>query len=290
MRLLRAATIVAVDPDATARRYADWFDYRIVETGSIAQRLADGWGAPAMAGRRFVVMAPASGAAVFLRFVAGARPADVRPMRSHGWAALELCVQDVLSVHARLATSPFTIIGPPRALDGAPAIWPMQVLGPDGEMLFLTEIRNDSPHERLPRAAVPVDELFIAVLACADLAASRAWFETRLALSGAPDLELAYTSLSKAFGLPATQRHKIAVLTHETDAFLQLDQFPPQAGARDVIAGELPGGIAMVSFLVPHIGQTDGGTRYEGVIYGVGQSVLRRAPDNSPVEFVYLAK
>jgi len=284
MRRLRAATLITPDPDAAARRYHSWFGYRVVETGSVLPELASSWGMAAIAGRRYAVVQPASGVPVYLRFIEGGIAPDYQPLRSFGWAAIELCVQDVQAVHQRLRDSPFTIIGPPRALDGAPAIWPMQVQGPDGEIIFLTEIRADEPGARLPRAACPVDCLFIAVLACADLAASRAWFEQHLAFSGGPDFTLAYTTLSRAFGLAPAHKHRIAVLGHEGDAFLQLDQYPAQAAPRRQSEGELPPGIAMVSFMAPALAGE--GAPHQGVIYAGGRSLVERAPDGTLVELI----
>jgi hypothetical protein len=227
MRLLRAATLTVTNPDATASLYQTWFDYRLQESGTIDETLAAAWSTPAMSGRHYHILAPASGDQTYLRLIQATPPPDYQPLRTHGWAAIELCIQNVQATHERLKNSPFTIIGPPKSLDGAPAIWPMQVQGPDNEIIFLTEIRADDPHARLPRAKTPIDQLFIAVHACANLATTRAWFESTLALTGAPNFELAYTTLSRAFSLPITHKHKIAVLAHATDAFLQLDQYPP---------------------------------------------------------------
>jgi len=285
VRLLHAATILAADVAASARRYEAFFGYRLVESGLIPAAVAGTWGTPAMAGRRYYVLAPESGVPVFLRFVEGKIPPDYQPLRSFGWGAIELCVQDVMAVHERLKDSPFTIIGPPKALDGAPAIWPMQVQGPDGEIVFLTEIRADEPGARLPRAACPIDSLFIAVLACQDIAATRAWFAANLGLTGAPDFELVYTTLSRAFALPADQKHRIAVLGHDGDAFLQLDQYPAEAVPRPTMPGELPPGVAMVSFL-HSANETSDATADPGIIYAGGRSHVSRAPDGALVELI----
>ncbi len=288
MRLLRAATLATPDPDATARLYQHWFDYKPVEAGTITPELAGSWDAPAMTGRRYAVVMPASGTAVSLRFIESQAPADFQPLRTYGWGAIEICIQDVRATHEKLRGSPFTIIGPPKALDGSPAIWPMQVQGPDGEIIFLTEIRDDEPHARLPRAACPVDCLFIAVLACADMEVTRAWFESELNFQGGPDFSLAYTMLSRAFGLPATEKHKIAVLGHGADAFLQLDQYPPGATRRHVREGELPPGISMVSFATPpdanfaHAPQQNHG----GVIYEGAPSRVLRTPEGALIELI----
>jgi catechol 2,3-dioxygenase-like lactoylglutathione lyase family enzyme len=285
LRLLRAATLLSGDADASARRYQEFFGYRLVESGSISFELAAGWVTPAMFGRRYHVLAPASGVPVFLRFVEGNIPPDYQPLRSYGWGAIELCVQDVQAVHALMKDSPFTIIGPPKALDGAPSIWPMQVQGPDGEIVFLTEIRADEPTARLPRAACPVDSLFIAVLACQDIAATRAWFAANLGLTGAPDFDLAYTTLSRAFALPATHKHRIAVLGHEGDAFLQLDQYPEEAIPRPTTPDELPPGVAMVSFLLPAAESPHAPTD-PSIIYAGRHSLVIRTPEGALVELI----
>jgi catechol 2,3-dioxygenase-like lactoylglutathione lyase family enzyme len=287
VRLLRAATLTTPDPVAAARQYQEFFGYLHLETGIVSQGLADSWGAPAMAGRGYTVIGPSSGVPVFLRFVESPAVPGFVPLRSFGWGAIELCVQDVQAVHARMQGSPFEIIGPPRALDGDPKIWPMQVQGPDGEIVFLTEIRGDDPGARLPRAACLVDCLFIAVLACADIAATRAWFDDVLGCRGGPDFELAYTTLSRAFGLPVTAKHKIALLGHGEDAFLQLDQYPAGAAARVTRPGELPPGVAMVSFAAPAWGQ-EAGVGEAGVVYGGGRRKIVRTPEGAVVELIAL--
>jgi hypothetical protein len=284
LRLLRAATLLAPDVDATARRYQDFFGYTLAESGAVPPALAQAWAAPAMADRRYHVLAPASGTPVFLRFIQAEPPPAYEPLRTYGWAAIELCVKNVQATHERLKNSPFSIIGPPKALDGAPAIWPMQVQGPDGEIIFLTEIRADEPHARLPRAKSAIDELFIAVHACADLTATRAWFETALALTGAENFELAYTTLSRAFDLPTTQKHKIAVLAHGTDAFLQLDQYPPTATPRPANPGELPPGIAIVSLLTPPPAAKL--LNPPGILYAGAPCHTLHTPDGAILEFI----
>jgi catechol 2,3-dioxygenase-like lactoylglutathione lyase family enzyme len=283
MRLLRAATLTTADPAAAARRYVEWFGYVLVEAGEVSAALAASWGAPAMAGRRYTVIAPESGVPVYLRFVEATPVPNFRPLRSYGWGAIELCVADVLAVNERMLGAPFTVIGPPKALDGAPAIWPMQVQGPDGEVVFLTEIRADEPGARLPRAACAVDCLFIAVLACQDIAATRGWFAEQLGLQGGPDFELAYTTLSRAFGLPVEHKHRIAVLAHGEDAFLQLDQYPAAATPRTVPPGELPPGVAMVSFALPGLAM---GARQDGIIYGGQRSAVWHTPEGALVEII----
>ena len=291
MQLLRAATLTTPDPTATAALYTRWLDHETVETGEVDGALAMSWGAPACAGRRYTVCRPASGADIHLRFVQGDVPADYRPLRTYGWAAIELCVADVLAVHERLKASPFEIIGAPKPLDGLPTIFPMQVKGPDQEVVFLTQVLGDLPDYDLPRAASLVDHLFILVLACSDLEASSRWLEQALKLQGGRAMELAYGVLSDAFGLPADHKHRIATLTHGRDVFLEVDQYPKAATVRPQAAGELAPGIAMATFRHPEFDALEGPwlappAHRDGVIYGGGRTGVIVGPDGVRVEVV----
>jgi catechol 2,3-dioxygenase-like lactoylglutathione lyase family enzyme len=294
MHLIRAATLVTPDPEAAAAAYAQWMDYTVVERGDVPADLAASWGAPASAGRAYTVCRPKSGRDVYLRFVQGETPQDYKPLRTYGWAAIEICVQDVLAVNARMEASPFEIIGPPAPLDGLPTIFPMQVKGPDQEIVFLTEILGDVPEYALPRAESLIDRLFILVLACSDIDASNRWLETALKLDAGRAIELAYGVLSDAFGLPADHPHKIGTLTHGHDVFLEVDQYPANATARPQHPGELPPGIAMATLKHPDFAALEGPwitppARREGVIYGGARAGVMAGPDGVLVEVVEIA-
>lgn len=291
MKLLRAATLTVADPEAAARRYVEWFGYRVVEQGRIDAALAASWGAHNAAGRRYVVLDPASRAPVSLRFIEGNVAPSFKPLRTHGWAALEICVEDVLAVNARLLGSPFEIIGPPREIQGLPSIFPMQVMGPDREIVYLTQIRGDLPSYDLPRAACPIDKLFILVLACSDLERSLAWFEHHARLALGRKMRIVYTMLAKSFGLPMSDLHEIATLVHGRDVFLELDQYPAAATPRATANGELPPGISLATLSHPEFGELPGpwitppahrtGRIYEGRLAGT-----LRAPDGTLLEMV----
>ena len=290
MELLRAATLTVPDAEAAAARYGEWLDYSVVERGVVRQDLAISWGCPASAGRAFVVCRPASGADVFIRFVEGRPPPDYRPLRTFGWAAIEICVQDTLAVNARMERSPFEIIGPPRELDGLPAIFPMQVRGPDQEIVYLTQIRDNLPAYDLPRAGALIDKLFILVLACSDLQTSLDWFERELKLSPGRSMDIVYTMIANAFGLPHAQKHTIATMIHGRDCFLELDQYPDAATARPTEPGALPPGVAMTTFRHPDFDALSGWivppVARDGAVYGGRRSGTLRAPDGVLVEVV----
>jgi len=291
VNLLRAATLTVADPEATAARYVEWLDYSIVERGVIDADLAASWGTPASGGRAFVVCRPASGQDVFLRFIQGDPPADYRPLRTFGWAALEICVADTLAVAHRMARSPFEIIGPPRELDGMPEIFPMQVRGPDDEIVYLTQIRGQQPGARLPVAQSLIDRLFILVLAGSDLAAARRWFAEDLKLAVGPQISLRYTMISKAFGLDPETKHLIATAGHDIDIFLEFDQYPDEATDRPREPGALPPGIALVTLEHPDLESVSAPwlsapAPRAGAVYGGHLQGVLSGPNGTLIELV----
>lgn len=291
MKLLRAATLTTKDAAASAQRYVHWLDYRVVEQGAVPAELAASWGAPASAGRAYAVLQPASGAEVFIRFVEGDVPADYAPLRTYGWAAIEICVQDTLAVNARMEASPFEIIGPPKQLDGLPAIFPMQVRGPDDEIVYLTQIRSDLPDYDLPRAASLIDKLFILVMACSDMGASMRWFDQTLGIKAGREMEIVYSMINKAFGMADDAKHRLATGIHERDCFLEFDQYPANATVRPGAADALPPGIAMTSLLHPAFDAIAGHwirppAAQDGPIYGGRRAGVLRAPDGTLVEVI----
>jgi hypothetical protein len=258
MNPIRAATLCVADLEAAARRYADFLDYREIERGWVDAALAQSWGAPACADRPQRVLGPASGAASYLRLIEAPADPGFKPLRTHGWAALEICVEDVLAVHQRLLGGPFEIIGPPQPVSALPAIHPMQVQGPDGEVVYLTQIKQGGPGSGLPTPRSPIDSLFIVVAACADLGLSAAWVAQQLDVPIAPEINMPYRMLARAFGLPPAQLHRLTTASFQGEIFLELDQYPEAATPRSCAPGDLPPGIGLCSFAWPALDTVPG--------------------------------
>lgn len=253
MKLLRAATITISDLNRTVENYAKYFDYAVVDEGKITPDLAKSWDAPATDGARYAIMQPSSNAKIYIRFVEQPAHPDYTPLRSYGWNCIEICVEDVLATNARMEASPFEIIGPPREIDGLPAIYPMQVKGPDGEIVYLTQIRDDLPAYDLPRAAAPIDKLFIFVMGCSDLDASMTWMEKHIGVQKGRDMEIVYTMLAGAYGTPMEELHRIATMIDGRDVFLEMDQYPDNAVVRQRHEGMLPPGFAVATLWTPNL-------------------------------------
>ena len=133
LQSILAVTICAEDLPAVEAAYSNYLNYRVVERGTVSAALAAHWHAPAMTGRAWLLLQPASGAPVYLRFVQQTHVAGYAPLKTYGWNAAELLVQDPDALAEGLAASPFKIVGPPRNLSSNDNIRAMQVVGPAHE-------------------------------------------------------------------------------------------------------------------------------------------------------------
>lgn len=296
MNLLRAATLSVANLQNAINLYSEWLDYSVEEQGTLNSGLAASWGSANSAGRPFAVLRPSSGYDIFIRLIENEIHPDYEALRTYGWAAIEVCVQDVLAVNERMLKSPFEIIGPPRELEGLDAIYPMQVKGPDDEVVYLTQIRGDLPAFDLPRAETPIDRLFILVMACSDMKASLKWMAEHLKIDiGRDKMEIVYTMLANAFGLPLDDLHVISTMIHEKDIFLELDQMPPQASARPRYENALPQGIAIGTFWTPDFDAINKNCAgmwitepavHDSCVYGGKRAGTLQSPDGTLVEIV----
>ncbi len=259
MNLILSATHTVASAADAAQRFEQWLGYSCVEKGTLPEELALAWRAPASVGKPYAVMQPESGADVFVRFVEGDPVPDYKPIRSYGWAAMEICVQDVLAVNERMLQpgSPYEVIGPPNRIPGIDTIHPMQVRGPDQETLYFTQILTDDPKVGLPQAGSLIDRLFIIVLACPDMRKTMDWFARSLGLGLTEPMAIPYTMISKAFDLPKSELHEIVTATWGDDIFLEFDQYPEATVERPKVEGALPPGVSICSLLHPDFDSLD---------------------------------
>jgi hypothetical protein len=291
MTLLRCATHTVADVAQVTERYARWLDYTVVEEGVVPDDLAALWQAPASAGRRYALMRPASGSDVFLRFVEGDPVVDYAPIRTHGWAAIEICVTDVEVVNERMLASEFEVIGPPKPLDGFPTVKPMQVRGPDLETVYLTEITVNGPEHGLPTPRSLVDRPFILVLACSDLRASMAWIAEVFGFAMIDPVAIHYSMISLAFDLPPGEKVELVTVKFEGETFLELDQYPAGATARSQVPGALPPGVSICTINFPDFARLEGHWAVppqvrEGPLYAGARVGLLRMPDGALLEVI----
>jgi hypothetical protein len=251
----RISTVTITTPDlpVAVAAYQRCLAYRVVADGALGRDVARMWGRSSLAGRRCVMMEPDSGAETWLRLVQGPAYTDYEPLGCVGWNAAEIIVRDVDALAGRLAGSPFRVIGPPADLSFSDKIRAMQVVGPAGEVLYLTQIKERLAAFDTPEAASDVDRVFIVILGGTSLDALQDYYHEQFGIARAPVMPSVVSVLSARFGLPRDYRHPIAALQIGGQCYIEADQMPIQASARPCAPGQLPPAIALVSFEIRHL-------------------------------------
>jgi catechol 2,3-dioxygenase-like lactoylglutathione lyase family enzyme len=245
-----AATVMARDPAAAAAAYVDYLGYQQLDSSSVAEDVATSWGAPAMAGRDIVSVQSESGNGAVLRFVQGEPVGNYEPFTTYGWNALEILTNDVDSLPAILEDSPFRILGMPRDLYPSGAIRAMQTRAVADEMVYLTQINDVPDTSYLPKATTLVDHLFITILGSDDFDKSRDFYAEHFEVTLGPVHNMRVTGLNIANGLDIETKHRLTTLRFAVKTTLELDDFPEAARKREVVEGELPPGIGLLSLEV----------------------------------------
>jgi catechol 2,3-dioxygenase-like lactoylglutathione lyase family enzyme len=247
-----AVTLSVPDLPAAEHAYSHWLSYRVVEQGLIARDTALAWGAPLAEGRRYALLQPASGEPVYLRLVQSAPTAGFAPMKTHGWNSNEILVQDPDALATRFAApdSPFKVIGPPRPLGSSPRVRAMQAIGPAGELNYFTRIPPEGGTLIKTPAKSAVDRTFIVVLGGRSMPAMRTFYANVLGMTVTEPYRTTVNVLQEAWQLPLETQFTLALVPISPGFLIELDEYPAAAIPRPVRDGDLPPGMAMVSFSV----------------------------------------
>ena len=204
-----------------------------------------------MAGRRFVLMQPASGAEVYLRFIEGSAPAQEAPgLTTHGWNAAELLVTDPDLLARQFPQSSFEVIGQPQDLYPRPkSPRAMQVRGPAGEILYMTRFDPAGSNYALGSATTLVDRVFIVVVGGPSMSELRRFYGDVLGLPVSDTTPMRISVLARANNLPADMTFPLALAPLPKDFAVELDEYPSNTRPRSRPYGGLPPGMAMVTFL-----------------------------------------
>lgn len=286
--------VTTPDLDAALADYSGTLGLTLIEQSALTAELAASWGCPASAGAPMAVLQPTSGAPCFVRLIEQPTPADFRPTRTFGWAAYEFSVQDVYGWPDRLAGSGFEIVGPPKEIEGLPYFIPMQVTGRGREMLYLNEVRENTPSSDLPKAASPVDKIFICILATPDLPGTVAWYKRTLALDEGGTYTIEYTMLNKAFALPDGTQHTLTMVQAGRTPIAEVDAYPAAATPRAHPPATLPPGNALVTLAVdrldrPGLDWIAPPVVRQGPLYGGRRVGTLRGPAGELLELVEVA-
>ena len=225
------ATLVARDLAATCEAYAAQLDMAVASGGMLGAGDAAVLGLPDLAGAPLAWLANSQGEPI-LRVIEDPHAQAVEPMFHHGWLALEILVGDIDRLAAGLH-APFKVLGAPADLELSDAIRAAQVLGPCGELLYLTQIKAPVPPFDLPMTTSAVAVPFIGVMTTPDRDASRRAWAALLGADGwAFDTKI--TVLNRAYGKPLDGRYPVAVLPMPGQCMVEIDQveLPPAPAQR----------------------------------------------------------
>lgn len=247
---IHTVTYSASDLDAIEETYGRYFGFQVVSKDPVPDSLAKSWGAPAAAGSKQLVLQPPSGEESFYRYVEGEPVPGFSPLRTFGWNATEIVVEDLDAIHEQLKDSPFQIIGTPAVLafDFTDAISAMQVVGLAGDVLYLTHIAEPVPGFDLPTAKSFVDKTFVSILGGRSIDNMSRFFQRSFGLSTTPPMDGTIRVLNWAFNRPEGTKTTIATTALPDQCLIELDEFPNGTVDRPCHEGCLPPGQAMVTF------------------------------------------
>jgi catechol 2,3-dioxygenase-like lactoylglutathione lyase family enzyme len=297
---IRMATISAADLEAVERDYGRWLGYKVRERGVVSAALAASWGAPRAAGRAYVLMSSDAAPDVFIRAVQASRAAmalPYQPLLTYGWNGIEIIVDDPDGLHTKLKDSPFRVIGEPAPLGAYPSIRAFQVVGPSGEVLYLTAETGDRSRSLLPLPNGEVGRIFIMVIGGPNIEALLDFYTTPFGLTRNKPRSVPVGVLTRAQSLaPGTGLPLTTTRLAQHGNLIEFDGYSANAGPRAVPEGDLPLGIISTSFGVrsiaalPFNGTTLKGIaapqRLPGLAYGGGHAVSLRGPAGEWVELI----
>ena len=234
---------------ATEAAYREFLHYQVVSRSPVSRFQAELWGFPDLAGSPALLLAPAASTDFVFRFVELPAEPGYRAFRRHGWHAAELIVDRVDPLAEQLRDSPFEIISPPLDLSFCPDIRAMQIRGPGGEILYLTEFKKPVPGLDSPPARCAVDRTFIVILGGSSLGAMQNFFGATFGVPETPAMESRVQTMALEFGLSREHRFRSAALPLVDRCYIEADEMPAHAQPLPGDQRELPAGIAMVSFL-----------------------------------------
>jgi hypothetical protein len=235
---IHSATVLAHSLELACASYTRALHLHIGHFGRLAADLAEHLDLVELAGHRMAWLGPPE--APWLRVIEAPGLPRVLPMRRHGWLALEVLVGKVDALAASLPQD-WRMLGPPADLDVSPHIRACQVLGPCGEMHYLTQVRAPVPPFELPQTTALVERPFIVVLTTPDRARTQAAWE-QLAGRAAMAFETRVTVLNRELDRPLAQRYPVAVLQLRDRCLVEIDEVE--------LPGAEPAGLTLGTHLV----------------------------------------
>ncbi len=254
LRFLKIVTHSVESIDVANSAWTQWLGYRLVDEGYLDSRLCAAWKTPQSTGCRYSLLQPASGAEVFIRFVENGIHHSYTPA-SYGWSATELLVTDPDQLLRDLAASPFThIAGPTNLFPQKKAPRALQMSGPSGELLYFTRILPGGSRYGMKGAVSPVDRPFIVPVGGPSMVAMHRFYGDQLGLRTMEPVPFVNGIMAAACHVDNRTPFFMSIAPIPGRRFLiEMDELPGGLERKTMPSGQLPVGMAMVSFMVDRI-------------------------------------
>lgn len=243
-------TILTHDLKASAGMYISAFEWQTkVPVYELGVEDAYRWQATNLAGARVLEVCGVNGG---IRFIESATHQNLLPLRTFGWSALEICVDDVHKYVAQAVEAGFKVLNEALPLSGSVKPLPLiaaQLVGINGEVVYITQILSEVPNFELPDVSKESGSIFICVLGTSDLKKSRKVFESNFEVLRASDREVAIRVINRVYDKPLDTLHRLSSLQLAGRNAIELDQLPTEGQQREKLASNLPPGISIVTVL-----------------------------------------
>jgi catechol 2,3-dioxygenase-like lactoylglutathione lyase family enzyme len=266
--------------------YTRHLHHRVAARGTLGEAEARLWQAPAMAGKRYLLLQPTSGARCLMRFIEDETAAGFEALKTHGWNATEILVADVDALAAEIAAAGLTIIGEPKNLSLTDLVRAMQILGPAGEVLYFTQVKPGLKGWELKPATHWIERVFICVVGGPDMEAMRQFYERELGVVFGPAGPARISVLSNALGIDPETRHPLATAGLPEAHLIEADEYPAVCGPRLVAPGHLPPGMAMVSFSVKSLPEKYAGMAVAAAPYDGKRACVLKGAAGELIELI----
>lgn len=241
-------TILTHDLSKSAAMYISAFGWQ--EKGSeylLSADEANRWQATNLTGARVLEVCGINGG---VRFIESTTYQNPLPLRTFGWSALEICVDDVHKYVAQAVEAGFEVLNEAVPLSGTAKPLPLiaaQLAGINGEVVYITQILSEVPNFELPDVSKESGSIFICVLGASDLAKSREVLESNFEVRRASDREVAIRVINRVYEKPLETLHRLSSLQLAGRNAIEIDQLPNEGAQREKLASNLPPGISIVT-------------------------------------------
>lgn len=263
--------------------YCTFMHAQILRQGKVSQSQSEYWQTPHLKGNPYAILTNALGEP-WLRIIEDKDCKIQDPLKHTGWMALEVLVEDVDTLAHSLESSPFKILRPVANLDVSDKIRAVQVKGPCGEILYLTQVNGEVPPFQLPQAKCPVDHVFIPILCTHDRDSSLQFYEN-LADTDGLKFETKITVLNQAYGYELEKKHPVATLQLKNNTLIEIDQIE----AALPLGKHLISGIFMISFRIDTLPKSEAENVKDCPLTGQ-RAMLIKGPNGELTELIEPAK